>query len=105
MDRKKYLELCYTYRFIKVAEMRQTDDEILENIITVIEQIGDKLKGGFANIRSINLLSTKTPAIPIYVSIGEYYLVSIHFFCEKFILNIRPTTCSLKTFWTKMCVG
>ncbi|CAP30449.2 Protein CBG11519 [Caenorhabditis briggsae] len=57
---------------VAVGHLGQGSAELSENINTVIEKIGQKCPGGFANVRNIYLSpSSNTPSLPIYADEGS----------------------------------
>ena len=54
--------------------MNHSDEEISENVQAVVKKLKERFPGGWKNIKSINIKTSDSISIPIYVSLGKYNL-------------------------------
>ena len=60
-----------------VAHSELSASQTEDNVNAAVERISANLPGGAANIRNIHIKTEDSPALPIYVSMGELWLVAI----------------------------
>ena len=57
---------------ITVGHADMTSQQIEENVMTAFTKIFDTVPGGSQNLKHAHLKSEKSPALPFYISSGNY---------------------------------
>ncbi|XP_052820143.1 ribosomal L1 domain-containing protein 1-like [Mya arenaria] len=55
---------------LTVGHSRQGMSKIVDNIVSVVSQLGDKLPGGLNNVKNIYIKSANTKSLPVYFDMG-----------------------------------
>lgn len=64
-----------TCAMVQVGNTQMKPEQLTQNIMTVAKVLPQKYPGGWKNIRSLNLKTEKSMAIPLHISTGNFLLL------------------------------
>lgn len=76
---------------MKVSTTGLSREQIITNVNASIEILAKNIPGGAINIKSLHLKSVDSPALPIYVSFGEW--AAIIAYDQVTIIHWNSTDC------------
>ena len=74
-----------------------SEEDVTENLAAALEIIGARYPGGAKNIRSLNIKTESSLAIPIHINTGtEYMVLFIYIKRQQSFLGDTNSACSLE---------
>ena len=61
----------FCFSAIKVGHSGQSQEEVVENIVAVVDEIAKKVPRGWSNIQCIHLKTAESVALPLYNSLPD----------------------------------
>ena len=57
---------------LTVGHNKLTPAQVVENVLSIIDQLATELPGGHANIKNIYVKGANTKALPVYFNLGKH---------------------------------